>query len=59
MQPSKQDGADQMLVINVIDLLSVCAEGEGRSARKYAHKLFSMKDLLKFVNMTSLKIVQR
>ena len=36
--------------MNAIDLLSVCAEREGESARNYAHRLYSMEDLLRLVN---------
>ena len=39
-----------MLVMNAIDLLSVCAEREGESARNYAHKLYSIEDLLKLAS---------
>ena len=38
-----------MLVMDFIDLLSVCAEKEGKSAREYARGLFSIEDLLKSV----------
>ena len=36
--------------MNAIDLLSVCTEREGESARNYAHGLYSIEDLLRLVS---------
>ena len=38
-----------MMVMDFIDLLSVCAEKEGKSAKRFARELFVMKDLLEYV----------
>ena len=49
-QPNQESETSQTLLMNAIDLLSVCAESGGESARNYAHRLYSIEDLLRLVN---------